>query len=262
MNGECSRSFLQDTDITYKRGENIMGYIIFMIVLISSMVVSKLIFRPSIGKIKALKHNEELEKITSKLPEDIVVAEEILDMIEAKKTNFTRPKVEQAKDTELSLYIGITNKIILADFKNNYARIQTIVHECIHSSQNRLLVIFNFIITNINMILVVVLSLLAIFNVINLSIVTIVVFMATLLLQFSVRTYLEVDAIKKARMLTEEYLDNKISTGEKRQLLQEYDKINALAMPFVIDYYYSVAMVMIVIYTIVRNGAAKHYSCE
>ena len=37
--------------------------------------------------------------------------------------------ISKAKDTETSLYIAITNKISIADMKNNYARLQTIAHE-------------------------------------------------------------------------------------------------------------------------------------
>ena len=54
-------------------------------------------------------------------------------------------KIEEAKDTGTSLYIAVTNKISIADMKNNYARIQTIAHECIHSCQDRRLLLFNFI---------------------------------------------------------------------------------------------------------------------
>ena len=57
-------------------------------------------------------------------------------------------QIEQAKDTKTSLYIAVTNKISIADLKDNYGRIQTIAHECMHSVQDRRLLLFNFIFSN------------------------------------------------------------------------------------------------------------------
>ena len=51
--------------------------------------------------------------------------------------------------------------------KNNYARIQTIAHECLHSCQDRTLLMFNFIFSNINMIYFFVISILTLFKIIN-----------------------------------------------------------------------------------------------
>ena len=58
------------------------------------------------------------------------------------------------------MYIAITNKISIADMKNNYSRIQTIAHECIHSVQNRRLLLCNFIVSNINIIYIIAISIL------------------------------------------------------------------------------------------------------
>ena len=76
-------------------------------------------------------------------------------------------KIEEAKDTGTSLYIAVTNKISIADMKNNYARIQTIAHECIHSCQDRRLLLFNFIFSNINIIYFIIISVLTILKVIT-----------------------------------------------------------------------------------------------
>ena len=46
-------------------------------------------------------------------------------------------KVEENGDNEASLYIAVTNKILIANISNTYTRIQTIAHECLHSIQNK-----------------------------------------------------------------------------------------------------------------------------
>ena len=50
-------------------------------------------------------------------------------------------KVEEDKDSEASLYIAITNKISIANIQKTYTRIQTLAHECLHSIQDRKLLL-------------------------------------------------------------------------------------------------------------------------
>ena len=47
------------------------------------------------------------------------------------------------------MYIAITSTIFIADVKNTFTRVQTIVHECLHSVQNRRTLLFNFIFSNL-----------------------------------------------------------------------------------------------------------------
>ena len=222
------------------------------------IITSKIIFKPSIKKLKALEANEKLEIITSEFPENIKMVEEILDIIENNKIKkeFVRPKVEIVEDTKTSLYIAVTNKILIADMKNNYARIQTIAHECIHSSQNKALIFFNFIISNINILFFLALVGLTLFRVIEMNILLVAVLTIMILTQFAVRIYLEVDAMKKARLLAEEYINKKIAGNDelnltkedKEKLLKGYDKINEEGIPFMIDYFLTTALVKILIY--------------
>lgn len=117
-----------------------MEKIIIIGLLIIVIIILKIIFRINIKKAKVLQENEQLEKITNRFPRNIYIAKEILKMLDNKKV-----KIEEAKDTKTSLYIAITDKIIIADMKNNYARIQTIAHECAHSVQDRRILLSNFI---------------------------------------------------------------------------------------------------------------------
>lgn len=225
-----------------------MENIIFIILLVTTIILFKLIFKINFKKAKELQQNKELEKITNKFPENIEVAKEMLDMLNNKGV-----KIEEAKDTSTSLYIAVTNKISIADMKNNYARLQTIAHECLHACQDRTLLLFNFIFSNINIIYFLVISILTIFKVINNQMLQIAILMLFALIKFSVRSFLEIDAMTKSRYLVEKYIDNKkICTNEdKEQLLKEYDKINKIGIPFVVDNLLTSGLITVLIYTII-----------
>ena len=118
---------------------------IFVIAItLVSITLLKIIFKISTKKVEPLKEDKDLEKLTDKFPENIKIAEEMLQMLGNKTV-----KIEQAQSTQTNLYIAVSNKILIADMKNNYARIQTIAHECLHSVQDRRLLLFNFIFSNL-----------------------------------------------------------------------------------------------------------------
>jgi len=210
-------------------------------------------------KLKTLKDNEKLESITNNFPEDIQIAEEILDIIAKEKTGqFTRPKIEQSENTKTSLYIVVTNKILIANMKNNYARIQTIAHECIHSSQSKAFLFLNFIISNVNMLMFLIITGLTLFSVIKINILLALGLTCMLLTQFSIRIYLEIDAMKRARHLAEEYINSKtvennalvVSKEDIAKLLESYDKLNEQGIPFMIDHYFTRSIIPILIYIV------------
>lgn len=197
------------------------------------MVLLKVVFKINIKKAEPLKEDKELEALTDKFPENIDIAKEMLEMLDNKNV-----KIEEGKSTETSLYIAITNKILIADMKNNYARIQTIAHECLHSIQDRSLLLFNFIFSNIIIVYWLAISILTATHVIT----NIAPFAFALVLmamvKLAVRGFLETDAMTKARYLSEKYIDSKkiLNQNEKEKLLAKYDKINALGVPYTIVY--------------------------
>lgn len=221
---------------------------IYIILLSIAIILFKFVFKINLKKAKALQENKDLEKITDKFPENIEVAKEMIDMLGNKGV-----KIEEAKDTGTSLYIAITNKISIADMKNNYARIQTIAHECLHSCQDRTMLLFNFIFSNINMIYFLVISILTIFKVINNQMLQVAILMLFTLIQFSVRSLLEIDAMTRAKFLAKEYMEKKnlCTNNEKKLLLNEYDKINKIGIPFVVDNLLTNGLIRVLIYTII-----------
>ena len=227
-----------------------MENIIYLILLIIAIVLFKFLFKINIKKTKEIQQNKKMEEITNRFPENVEIAEDMLEMLEMLENKGV--KVEQAKDTKISLYIAITNKISIADMKNNYARIQTIAHECLHSCQDRTLLLFNFIFSNINMIYFFVISILTLFKVINNQMLQIAILMLFTLIKFSVRSFLEIDAMTRARFLAKEYIEEKklCTDEEKELLLKEYDKINKIGIPFIVDNLLTSGLVRVLVYVI------------
>ena len=225
-----------------------MENIIYIILLSIAIVLFKIIFKINLKKAKELNENKKLEKITDKFPENVEVAKEMLEMLDNKNV-----KIEEAKDTNTSLYIAITNKISIADMKNNYARLQTIAHECVHSCQDRTLLLFNFIFSNISILYFLIVSILTILKVINNQMLQVAILMLVMIIQFSVRSFLEIDAMTRARFLAIEYMEKKklCSEKEQKELLKEYKKINKVGIPFVIDNLLTTAFAIVLIYCII-----------
>ena len=227
-----------------------MENIIYLILLIIAIVLFKFLFKINIKKTKEIQQNKKMEEITNRFPENVEIAEDMLEMLEMLENKGV--KVEQAKDTKISLYIAIANKISIADMKDNYARIQTIAHECLHSCQDRTLLLFNFIFSNINMIYFFVISILTLFKVINNQMLQIAILMLFTLIKFSVRSFLEIDAMTRARFLAKEYIEEKklCTDEEKELLLKEYDKINKIGIPFIVDNLLTSGLVRVLVYVI------------
>lgn len=209
-----------------------MENIICIVLLSLSFIIFKIIFKINIKKAKAIQENKELEMLTNKFDKNYDIAKDMLDILKNDTV-----KIEEAKDTKTSLYIWATNKIIIADMKNNYARLQTIAHECVHSCQDKLLLGFNFVFSNIYILYYIIAIILTICKVFTNSLLQLFILMLLSLIYFSVRSFLEIDAMTKSRFLAEKYIDTKniLADNEKKKLLSEYDKINKMGIPFTID---------------------------
>ena len=206
-----------------------MEKIICLSLCILTIILLKFVFRINLKKAKKLEKNKDLQKITDRFPKNQVIAKEMLEMLGNNTT-----KVEEKSDTKTSLYIAITNKILIADFKNNYGRIGTIAHECIHSVQDKLLLLFNFIFSNVTIIYFLVTIALTILKVFTNYLLQVVILLILGLIQFAVRGYLETDAMTRSKYLAKDYINNKnlCTNKETEELINEYDKINKMGILF------------------------------
>lgn len=221
-----------------------MEYVIILITLWLVSFLLKILFGYNLKKIKKEIENEELNKLVQKYPENKVICEEYL-----KKLNNNKVEIEEDEGAENSLYIAISNKILIGNIKNSYSRIQTIAHECLHSIQDRKIQVFNFIYSNIYMLFFIIITLLALFKVLPYKMMFNFLLMFMGLVYYMVRTFLENDAMIKARYLAKEYMEEKnISSKEEiNKIVDEFDKINNMGIKCVnYNIFFNVTIINIV----------------
>lgn len=210
-----------------------MEFVIILIVSILLLLILAIMYSFNIKNIKKIKNManiEKLDKIAKKYPENIEICQEYLNKLKNGKV-----KVEENKDSDVTIYIALSDKILIGNLKNSYTRIQTIAHECLHSIQSRKLLIFNFIFSNIYLLYFLIIILLNIFNKIENQMFYLEILTLFGLIYYSVRMYLENDAMIKAKYLAKEYMEEKnISTKEEiDEIVKQYDKVNEIGIKFV-----------------------------
>lgn len=225
-----------------------MEFIIISIISIILAVILKYLFEYNIRKIKKIAENKELDEISKKYPSNIEICKEYL-----KKLNNQDVKIEENKDTEASLYIAVTNKISIANISKSYTRIQTIAHECLHSIQDRKLLIFNFVFTNIYLIYFIIISILAILKILPFKLMFLTILLLLGLVYYSVRVFLENDAMIKARYLAKEYMEEKkISDDEEiNKIVKGFDYINNIGIECVNYNLFFGVIVKVLIFSII-----------
>jgi len=211
-----------------------MELIVFLISIFIFAVILAVIFVFNLKKIKTFAENKHLLEIATKFPDNIDICKSMLAELNNKKV-----KIKENKDSKnaTSLYIAITDTILIANIKDRFTRIQTIAHECLHSIQNRRVLLFNFIFTNIYMIYFVIVTILTLIGIIkNYNTQTIIIVLMGFV-QYAVRSYLETDAMVKAEYFAEEYMkeyinENKVCTlKEVEELTQACKKVNKIGIP-------------------------------
>ena len=222
-----------------------MEPIVVIAFILASTVLLKIAFSIDTKEVEPLKENKDLEILTNKLPENTQIAKEMLEILGNQTV-----KVEVSKNSKTSLYIAITNKISIADIKNNYARIQTIAHECLHSVQDRRLLLFNFIFSNIIILYWLTISILTAIPVITNIAIPVFVLLLMATIKLAIRGFLETDAIIKSKYLSKEYMESKNILTEKEiiSIIEKYDEINKIAVPFTILRILSASLISIFIY--------------
>ena len=131
--------------------------LIIIILSIITIIVLGFIMKINVKDLKKKSLDQELSQITNRCSNNKKICEEILE-----KLNNPTVTIEENLETDSTLYIAVTNKIQLGNMHDSYLRIQTIAHECLHSVQDRKLLMFNFIYSNIYLIYFVIITILAI----------------------------------------------------------------------------------------------------
>lgn len=173
-------------------------------------------------ELKKTNASKENLKLIGDVPDNIEICKEIL-----KKFNNSKVIIENKTDEKSSYYIAISNKIIIGNVSDSFSRIQTVIHECIHSIQDRRVLIANYVLSSISNIYFLILIITAIINRISLKL-----FMSFFILQFIcyvIRSFLENDAMIRAEYETEKYLKEKDCRNEK-EIIEKYKNMNKIGI--------------------------------
>lgn len=207
-----------------------MEYIITILASIAFLVILAFILELNIKKIKSIGENKELDELTNSFPENIDICKSILKMLGNEEV-----KVTEEKESKTNLYVVVNDTITIANIRNSYTRIQTIAHECVHSIQSKKMLWFNFIYTNIYILYFLIVSLLTVFKVINNSYIFLTILIIMGMIQYFIRSSLEIEAMIKARYVAKKYLEqNKIcSNADIERIIRQYDILNEKGIKFV-----------------------------
>lgn len=229
-----------------------MELIVVLIILIVVLIIGAIIFELNFKNLKEAGNNPKCDEIISKFPNNKKVCESILEKLDNNSV-----KIVENNDKTSSLYIAISNTIFIANITKTYTRIQTIAHECLHSVQNRKLLIFNFIYSNVYILYFAISLILTIFNVFKNYELNIIILSVLSFLYYLVRAYLETDAMTRAEFLAKEYLyeyneKNMVCTKkEVEEVVNEYKRINKIGIPATNFILFANCILKITIYTIV-----------
>lgn len=204
-----------------------MEFGIIITFLVCVMFILRILFGSSKKQIEAIAKETTLDEVSKKYPDNIDMCKEYLEMLHNETVT-----IEEDKHASNSLYIAVSNKIVIADVKESFTRIQTIAHECLHSIQNRKILLFNFIYSNMYMLYFLIISILKLFNILPYEMMFLAILIFGGFIYYFVRSYLEDDAMIKARFLAKEYMEHKkISSQEEiDKMVYHFDRLNDLGI--------------------------------
>lgn len=162
--------------------------------------------------------NDKLaQQYSEKLPENEIICKDILNSLNNKDT-----KVILDKEIKNSYYVFLNDKIYISDNKVNdnlYTRIVLIAHECIHSIQSKILQILNYLFSNVEVLMF--LILLGVKFITKTSnMVLLITYLMVGLIAIIFRSILEFDAVKRSLNLGLEYLLSKTNEKEAKLIIE------------------------------------------
>lgn len=225
-----------------------MELIIIILISVISLITLSIILKIDLKKIKELGMDKNLNKLAEKYPSNTEICKSIL-----KKLNNEKVKIEEDKEAETTLYIALTDKIFIADTKESYTRIQTMAHECLHSIQDRRILMFNFIFSNIYLIYFAAIIILTIFKIATNSLLYLSIFLILSMVYYMVRVFLENDAMIKAKYLAKEYMEEaQISSKEEiNKIVEGFGNLNNAGIKCVNYNLFSQILIKVIIFSIV-----------
>lgn len=208
-----------------------MNEIIVIIICIVTLILTQIGLNVKFKDLKQFKtrNNEKARRISEKFPKDEEMCIEILKML----GNNSNVKIVSNVEYNSCLYTVYNNTITIGKFKENYMKPQTIAHECVHACQNKTILWFNFIISNIYNLFFIITLILALFNKLPFTNAFLISLTAISFIQYVARFTLEMDAMTRALYIAKEYLseNNILNNQEIKYILEEYEEINKIGIP-------------------------------
>ena len=197
--------------------------LIIIIISIISIIILNILMSSNIKKMKEIATNEKLNKLTEKYPSNIEICKELLEKVDNKNV-----KIEENVNSETTLYIAISNKILIGNMHNSFTRIQTIAHECLHAIQDRKLLIFNFVFSNIYFLYYIICCILIILKYLPNELLFLNIFLILSFIYYTIRIFLENDAMIKAEYLSKQYLEEKNISNkiEIKEIVKGFKDLN------------------------------------
>ena len=220
-----------------------MESLIIFILVVITIVILKIMLGSNKKIIMQIANNEKLNNILQKLPDNINICKDIL-----KKLNNEKVKIEEQENTNCFYFIA-TDKIILNKDKKYFTRVQTIAHECIHSTQNKKILWFNYIFANLLNIFWLITMILTIAGVITQYALFSASILICIIIFYVIRSYLEIEAMTKAKYIAKEYLEEN-QVKETDEIVEEYEKLNDIGIKYTCYKLISSKLYLLAIYTI------------
>lgn len=218
--------------------------LLIILIIIITQITLKIVLKTNKKEIMKIVENERLNDRTQELPDNVVICKEIL-----KKLNNEKVKVEEEGKTNCFYFIA-TDKIILNKDKKFFTRIQTIAHECVHSIQNKNVLWFNYIFTNLLNLFWLVITILTVVGVIKNYILFVSIMLILAMVFYVIRSYLEIEAMTKAKYIAKEYLEEH-NVKETKEITEEYEKINNIGIKYTCYKLISSKLYLIILYIII-----------
>lgn len=224
-----------------------MFEITIILVCVIILILLKIFLNINFKDIKniEIKSSEDLKGLSDKFPEDEKLCNDILKELQNKDV-----KVKLEPEYNSCLYTIFNDTITIGRFQQDYMKIQTIAHECIHSCQSKITLWANFIFTNLYLIYFAVVLILAFLNKLPYTNIHSIILIFMSIIQYILRFGLENEAMIKARFIAKEYIEeNKIlNRDEEKVLLEGYDRVNKIGIPFLNYYTISMNIVKIILF--------------
>ena len=197
--------------------------LIIIIVAVIAIIIVNSMMKMNIKELEKIALNAELNEITMKYPDNKEICKTILKKLGNKTT-----QIEEDTNSDATLYIAIQDKISIGNTHDSFTRIQTMAHECLHSIQDRKMLLFNFIFSNIYLLYFLITCVLIVIKRLPNEMMFSNILLILSFIYYVIRIFLENDAMIKAEFVAKDYIQkqNISSKEEVERLCEGFKKIN------------------------------------